>query len=61
MCTYNYEGCTEQQKGKGNNKGLDPGGGKQIKPRKTDLPLNQLQRIQRHFTPGNLRNGNKDS
>lgn len=61
MHTYNREGCKEQQKGKGNYKGLGPGGGKQIKPRKTDLPLNQSQRIQRHFTPDNFRNGNKDS
>lgn len=61
MCTYNHEGYTEQQKGKGSNKGLGPRGGKQIKLRKTDLPLNQSQKIQRHFTPGNFRNGNEDS
>lgn len=61
MHTYNHEGFTEQQKGKGSNKGLGPGRGKQIKPRKTDLPLNQSQRIQRYFIPDSFRKGNKDS
>jgi len=47
--------------GKGSNSGLGPGGGKQIKSRKTDLVLNQTHSIQRELTPANFRHGNKDS
>lgn len=60
MCTYPHAEYTAGGKGKGGNCGLGPGGGKQIKSRKTDLALNQTHRIHRELTPANFRHGNKD-